>query len=248
MKHFFQLCLLLLPSLVLAEYQFPIGERATYKIMWGPLACGTSTISCDETELDGEKTIRIRIRAKSNWLVSTVYPVDDTVDCYIDPETQLSVRVEKHTSEGDHIDKDILVFDRTNQIANWISESDNITTNYPIDAGACDAVSFLYAFRQHDLSEGETKDFKIAVDTALHGIAITAKNTAKKKIGDTGKVKCWKYVVTPKRDDLFIRKIPKEIWITADDRKIMARMDIQVPIGKARIILEDYVPPREGNR
>lgn len=232
-----------LPTVLFAEYRFPVGERATYKVMWGPLACGTSTIRCDEAELDGKKMIRIRIRAKSNWLVSTIYPVDDTIDCYIDPETKLSVRLEKHTSEGGHIDKDVLVFDRTNQVAKWVSESDNITTNYPVEAGTCDAVSFLYAFRQHDLTENETRSFNLAVDSALHGITIIAKDTDMKKVGEGNKVKCRKYVVVPKRDDLFVRKIPKEIWITEDDRKIMARMDVRVPVGKARIILEEYVPP-----
>jgi hypothetical protein len=57
-------------------------------------------------------------------------------------------------------------------------------------------------------------------------------------------VVCRKYVVVPKRDDLFVRKIPKEIWLSEDERKIMVRMDVQVPVGRARIVLEDYVPPK----
>lgn len=244
-RFFYFLGVLFLPAVLFAEYHFPIGERATYKVMWGPLACGTSTIRCDKIELDGEKLIRIRIRAKSNWLVSTIYPVDDTVDCYIDPETRLSIRLEKHTSEGGHVDRDVLRLDREEHTAQWDSQSQNISTNYPIEAGTCDAVSFLYAFRQCDFAKGQSRDFKLAVDTALHGITITAKNTGKKKIGETGKVKCRKYVVVPKRDDLFVRKIPKEIWITEDGRKIMARMDVRVPVGGVRIILDEYVPPAQ---
>ncbi len=235
--------LLLLPTLLFADYRYPVGEKATYIIKWGLIACGTSTISCDEVVVDGQKLIRIRIRAKSNWLVSTVYPVDDTVDCFVDPATQLSVRLDKHTSEGNFICKDILLFDRQHHTAQWNSESLNISTNYPITADTCDAVSFLYAFRQFEFIEGQSRSFKMAVDTALHEVSITAGNAKLKKIGNSGKVLCRKFTVTPKRDDLFVRKIPEEIWITEDNRKIMVEMVVKVPVGNVRIVLKNYIPP-----
>lgn len=236
---------LLLPTVTLfADYRFPVGERATYSVHWGLLSCGTSTISCDRVETNGQSLIRIRVRAKSNWLVSTIYPVDDTVDCFIDPETQLSVRLEKDTSEGGFICKDVLEIDRKNNMALWTSYSDNITTNYPIEAGACDAVSFLYDFRRYAFCKNTVRNFNIVVDAALHGITVTAKDTDRKKIGESEKVECRKYLVTPARDDLFVRKIPREIWLTEDDRKIMVRMDVQLPVGKAKIVLDEYVAPR----
>ena len=194
-------------------------------------------------EINDQPLIRIRIQAKSNWLVSSIYPVDDTVDCFIDPATKLSVRLEKSTYEGGFVCKDILLLDRKNNIARWNSQSLNISTNYPIESDSCDAVSFLYLLRQFDFKEGESRKFKMAVDTALHGLTITAKNTDRKKIGEFGKAICRKFIVTPKRDDLFVRKIPKEIWITSDDRKIMAKMVVKVPVGKVRIILDEYFLP-----
>lgn len=227
-----------------AEYRFPVGEQAIYRIEWGLFSCGTSTIRCDEVELEDRSLIRIRIRVKSNWLVSTIYPVDDTIDCYIDPETQLSVRVEKNTSEGGFICRDVLEIDRESNTAFWTSHSGNITTNYPIEAGSCDAVSFLYDFRKYAFEKGGSRDFNIVVDTALHGICVTAGKTDDKQVGDSGKVECRKYLVAPMRDDLFVRKVPKAIWLTEDARKIMVRMDVEVPVGKARIVLDEYIPPQ----
>jgi hypothetical protein len=226
-----------------AEYRFPVGERAVYKIKWGMVSCGTTSIHCDEVEVKDENLIRIRIRVKSNWMVSTVYPVDDTVDCFIDPETMESIRVEKDTSEGDLVCKDVLRLDRTNNIAHWQSHSANITTNYPITAGAHDPLSFLYAFRQHTFDANDERDFNVVVDTAVHGITITAKDTAKKANGNGEKVNCRKYLVTPKAEGLFVRKIPKEIWLTEDERKLMTRMTVKVPVGTARIVLDEYYPP-----
>lgn len=228
-----------------ADYRYPIGERATYTIKWGLLSCGTSTIGCDEVNIGDRRLIRIRVRAKSNWLVSSIYPVDDTVDCFIDPQTRLSVRLEKSTSEGDFICKDVLVFDRKRHSAQWDSQSLNISTNYPIAPGTCDAVSFLYVLRQCEFGKNQSRNFPLAVDTALHGLTITAGETKNKRVGKTGKTLCRKFTATPKRDDLFVRKIPKEIWITEDDRRILAKMVVKVPVGNVRIELAEYRPPAE---
>lgn len=236
--------LLLVPSLLVADYRYPVGETATYCILWGLLNCGTSTISCEEVVEEGRTLIRVRVRVKSNWLVSTLYPVDDTVDCFIDPETQLSIRLEKDTSEGGKLCHDILRLCRETHMAEWTSQSDNITTNYPIETGTCDAVSFIYDFRRHDFKTGESRGFNIAVDSALHGITIEAGKTANKKIPDGQRLPCRKYRVTPKRGDLFVRKIPKAIWLTEDERKILVRMDVEVPVGKARIVLDHYTAPK----
>lgn len=245
MKMFFAILILFLFGFnSMAEYRFPIGERAIYKIKWGPLFCGTSSISCDKVTLEGRELIRIRICAKSNKLVSTVYSVNDTVDCYIDPQTQQSIRLEKHTTEGGHTDKDVLTFDRKMKIAHWVSTSANITTNYSVTADACDAVSFLYAFRNDEFEENTAKDYSIVVDAAQQGLSITATKTAKKRVGNKRKQLCREYVVTPKKKGLFVRKVPQSIWITEDKRKIMTRMDVKFPLGSAHIVLDEYIPPK----
>lgn len=238
------LCLLFLSRTArAADYKFPIGEEAVYKIKWGLITCGQMQINCDEVTVAGKELVRIRTQANSSRLLSTVYPVNDTVDCYIDPETQLSVRLEKHTVEGGFVCQDLLELDRTVNRAQWTSRSANISTNYPIAPEACDAVSFLYTMRMVDFTETPQHQFDIVVDHAVQGLIISAGKTDIKTITDDEKVLCRQFTVAPKRDDLFVRKIPKEIWITEDDRRILARMTIITPRGKARIVLNQYRPP-----
>jgi hypothetical protein len=235
--------LLLAFSVQAGSYRFPNGERSVYSVHWGLVPCGTVTISCDDVVAEDEELIRVRVRVQSNWLASRIYPVDDTVDCYIDPETQLSVRLEKDTREGDFVCKDTLVFDRENNTAQWDSQSANISTNYSIAADSCDAVSFLYAFRQYTFAERQSRDFNLAVDGVLHGITITAGDTGERELGNAGDVLCRKYVATPGREDLFVRKVPREIWITEDERKIMTRMVLTLPVGNVRVQLKEYQRP-----
>lgn len=237
------IALLLTALTAQAEYRFPIGEQATYKIQWGCFSGGTLKIDCNETNVNNQNLIRIRVRVKSNWLVSSIYPVDDTVECFIDPQTRLSTQLIKNTSEGELICEDKLTFDRINNTVQWDSTSADISTNYPIAKGTCDAVSFLYAFRQHHFEKDQERNFHIAVDGALHGINVQAGGTARKKVGEEGRIMCRRYAALPERDDLFVRKIPEEIWITEDERKILAQIIVKIPVGKVRVILDEYSPP-----
>lgn len=222
--------------------RFPVGEQAIYKIKWGPLPCGTMQMNCDRIERNGKEQIRIRVRAKSNALAGTIYPVDDCVDCYIDPQTGLSTLVKKQTSEGGFICDDTLSFNRTDNHATWISHSANISTNYPITAGALDAVSFLFAVRNADFLPDQPQDFDIVVDHAQQGITITADKTDRKKIAEE-KVLCRRFTVKPKQDGLFVRKIPGEMWITEDRQRLLARMTLRTPAGRAKVVLHEYRPP-----
>lgn len=224
-------------------YRFPIGETIKYSVRWGVIRCGTVTIKCDEVEFDEGPLIRVQVHAKSNWLASRIYPTDDTVSCYIHPKTHQSVRLEKYTSEGDYICKDILTFDREANRAYWESHSANITTNYAIYQDTLDAVSFLYAFRERTFQTGESEEYKLAVDDLLHSITITAGDCSTKSFDGLGCIRSRKFYTVSNTEGLFVRKIPKAIWISDDERKIMTKMTLELPIGESTILLDEYVPP-----
>lgn len=217
----------------------PVGEQLTYKIMWGFLPVGKTIISCNETLDQGTPCIRIRVEAKSNNLISTLYPVNDRIDCYIDPETRLPTRVEKLTVEGGFVCDDTLRFDRENLCAHWESRSASISTNYPIQSDTLDVGAFLYAMRSIPFTLNESKSFNIAVDGVLHGLNIKAKERKVLKCGsDKQKVSCTRFAVEPERSDLFVRKIPGDIWVTDDERRIMVKMKASVPVGHVSIVLD----------
>lgn len=176
-----------------------------------------------------------------------MYPVEDTVDCYIDPDTGLSFRLVKDTTEGGVVRRDVLELDRKRNTAHWVSKSENDEARYAIEPGTCDAVSFLYAFREERLGAGETRRFHIAADRSLHGLAVRAGKVVEKSFLGGDKVACRRHEVIPERDDLFVRKIPKGIWVSEDKRRLVLRMDIQMPVGTTHVVLEQYQPPRRAD-
>lgn len=220
--------------------RYPVGEQLSYRILWGFLPVGRTTVTCEKISENDTPRIRIRVEAKSTWLVSTLYPVDDRIDCYIDPVTGLPLRVEKKTSEGNHRCDDTLWLDHENLLAQWESRSASITTNYLIKSDTLDVGAFLYALRSLSFELNDSKSFNIAVDGLLHGLKITAEEKKPIKMAaEKKKVHCTRFSVVPDRTDLFVRKIPSDIWVTDDSRRIMVKMKTKTPVGHVRIVLDE---------
>lgn len=223
---------------------YPVGEQITYRIVWGFIPVGQAVISCEETMDQEQPAIRIRVEARSNRMVSTLYPVNDRIDSYIDTKSGLPFRVEKNTLEGDHVCNDTLWLDHDKGIAHWESQSASITTNYVISSDTLDVAAFLHALRSTPFQMDVPQHFQIAVDGLLHGLTITAEESRlmKTTLFDE-KILCTRFSVIPDREDLFVRKIPSDVWVTADDRRIMVQMKAKTPVGHARIVLEKISSP-----
>ena len=221
---------------------YPLGEKLTYRIMWNMFPVGQTVIQCEALTDHGADSIRVRVQAKSNRLVSALYPVNDLIDCYINRTTGLPYRVEKQTSEGKHLCDDTLQLDHAKGLAVWQSRSASISTNYPIYSDTLDVSSFLYAIRTYSFTLRKPKTFHVAADGTLHGLTITAeqKKMLKTTLSDE-KILCTRYSVVPERKDLFVRKIPGDVWVTDDDRRIMVKMKAKTPLGNVRIVLDEVL-------
>ncbi|MBM4152502.1 MAG: DUF3108 domain-containing protein [Kiritimatiellaceae bacterium] len=220
--------------------RYPVGETLSYRIVWGIFPVGKMTLRCENIVEKDTQWIRIQVKAKSNQLISTLYPVDDQIDCYISPETGLPVRLEKRTVEGDFICHDHLQFDRARQEARWDNYSTAFATNYAISSTTLDVAAFLYALRSTPFDLGDVKEFTLAVDAFLHGLTITAeeKKELKTMLGDA-KIPCTRYSVVPVRNDLFVRKFPGDIWVSDGEQRVLVRMNAKTPLGKVQIILDE---------
>lgn len=218
----------------------PVGEQLAYRILWGFVPVGRAVITCDPAEETGTPLIRIRVEVKSNRIISALYPVDDRIECYVDPATGLPLRVEKKTSEGGFVCDDTLVFDRENLQAHWHSRSASITTNYTISSNTLDVSTFLYALRSVPFALNESKVFKIAVDGYLHGLTITAEEKKRMDVGSEKEKRwCTRFSAVPERRDLFVRKIPGDIWVTDGEPSILVQMKTKTPVGPVTVVLDE---------
>lgn len=216
----------------------PVGESLEYGIYWGILPAGHAVIRCETTNIGDRAFVCVRLRAQSNRLAGLIYPVDDQIECVVDPATRLPVYTRKRTVEGGFLCDDTLSFDRAGLTAHWVSLSTGITTNYPIAADTLDAVSFLYALRTEPFTVNVWRRFALAVDGRVHGVKVMATGTNTVHIPEIGTVPCLRFVAAQEQQGLFVRKIPEEIWVTADRRRMVTRIRGKVPIGRFSLVLK----------
>ncbi len=236
------LALLLGASLAAASSPAPpsalsVGETLTYQMHWGFFPVGQTQISTGWEQLDGRRVLAIRFTAKSNRLVETLYPVNDLLVSYVDPATFLPIRLVKKTSEGRVLCDDVLDFDRENLTARWTDYIKDKTVEYPIEGDTQDVVSFMYSMRALPLEVGQERTVHVAADEKLQTFNIRALKSANITLPNLGRIASILVKVTVASEGFFVRKIPGDIWVSQDDRHIVTRLYVKVPVGWVRVSL-----------
>ena len=223
---------------------WPVGERLVYRIYWGIIPVGLAVTTTEWMEEDGRRLLRIRFRSKSNRVLETVYPVDDSIISVIDPETFLPIRFEKNLSEGSHRYHEVTVFDRTNNVAHWESKIDGRTKTFPIKADTRDIPSFMYYMRSHTFTPDTREHFEVMADEKTYDLWVNVKKLETTQVPIYGDVECLKAEPEAAFNGLFVRdKGQMWLWVSTDERCIATRVAVQIPVAKAKIILEEVQGP-----
>lgn len=218
----------------LAGFNWPIGEKITYRLYWGFIPVGIATSWTEWTEHEGRRLLAIRMRTVSNKVVEKIYPVDDTIESLVDPATFLPVQFSKDMSEGTHKYKEVTVFDRSNKMAYWESKLTGKKKEYPIEAETRDIPSLMYYLRTHTFVPGKREHFRVQADEKVYDLWVNV--LKKEKINtptydDTSTIK-----VEPEAafNGLFVRKGRLWIWLSDDPRCLAVRIEASIPVANIR--------------
>ena len=215
----------------------PVGETLKYDIYWGFIPVGHSEMTSSWVEENGKPLINLRFTARSNRFVEKIYPVDDRIDCFVDPETLLPARLVKRTSEGHYLCDDILTFDRASSMAFWEDRQNQTNCEYAVARDARDFYSLMYMMRVQDLQCGEQKRFTIASDDKTYDIDIRMGAEEKISLSDGSEVAATRLKVEQVQEGLFVRKIPGMVWVSREDPCVILKMQLRVPVGSVRLVL-----------
>lgn len=224
---------------------FGIGERLMFSVDYGIINAGWAVMEIpSERRYVGVDCLDIRTQANSNAFFSKVHKVRDRAQTFLDPETLLPLRFEKHQREGSY-EKDLVIrFDRDGTYAEY-ENGDEVV----IPPWSQDELSAFYYLRTLPLEVGRDvfidnhsnrKNYPLKV--IVHG-----KETV---TVPAGTFDCWVVEPVVREGGIFEAKGTLNIWLTDDERRMPVKMRTKIVVGAITVSLvefQDGEPWRRGS-
>ncbi len=231
-------------AVVPAPEGFTVGEKLEYRIYWGLIPVGSSSTETFWIDEQGRRLIAVRVKIKTNEFVSKLYPVDDTIETFIDPASLLPVRYCQQLCEGKLRMKEQIRFDRDRGRAYWQDLINDKSLSYAILTNTHDTVSFFYAMRDKPFKEDEIRRYSVVAGKKMSELVLTAQVFKNVKTPSQGKVSGVKLLIEAKDEGVFVKKIPSETWLAQKDNMVL-KTYINVPVGKACAVLNQVYMPAD---
>lgn len=230
-------------STVIPGFNWPVGEKISYRLYWGFIPVGTAAITTDWTNYNGRILLAIRLRTLSNKVIEKVYPVDDVVESFVDPKTLLPVRFMKKLSEGSYRCDETTLFDRTNLVARWTSTRFGTNRVFAIEADTRDIPSFMYYMRSRKFEAGAKEHYRVMADEKIYDLWLNVKKKEKIDLSGYDDVACIKIEPDAAFNGLFVRKGKIWAWISTDPRCLAVKMEASIPVANVRALLDTVEGP-----
>lgn len=240
--------LLLAPMLVLGasprgNVPFRVGERIEFNVGWGLVNAGSSTLTVlDTVRVNGHSCWRIQSEARSNEVLSKLYPVRDKVVTWMDTGGLFSRGLHKNLSEGTYkkVRDYSIIPERRMVIKRKEGQPvDTLRIRGPVQ----DVLSAFYWVRTQPLAVGQVLEVEAVDDMKSYRLAVKvlARETVKLK---SGSFDCFKIQPILLGEGLFKAKGEVFIWLTADERRIPVKMKSKIFIGAISASMVKYTPGR----
>jgi hypothetical protein len=214
---------------------FGVGEWLKFSIDYGIINAGKAIMEVrDLRRISGNDCFDIRTEARSNAFFSKFYKVWDRAQTFLDVDSVLPWRFEKHQREGSYRKDLVIKFDRHEHFARY--ENGDEVMMHPHTQ---DELSAFYYLRTLPLEVG--RDVLIDNHTNRKNyplkIIVHARETI--EVG-AGQFDC--FVIEPviREGGIFQAKGTLTIWITADHRRIPVKMRTKIAVGAVTASLKEY--------
>lgn len=213
------------------ELWFSVGERLRYDMRWGIFPVGTTTVESEWQDGDSNSILRIRYLTRTNPFCDRLYRVNDLIEAWIEPQSFLPLRFHKKLEEGDYRCDEITTFDRERGVVRWESLTEGKVLEYPAPADLRDIVSLMYLLRRHAFEPGTTNVFNVAGDQGPTEIRVVVQDTVRVDTPGYGRRRSVRLRPLVSNDSLFQRKVPDQVWVSLDARRLLLQMTVDVPVG-----------------
>ncbi len=193
--------------------------------------------------LGGREVYHLSVRAWTSNVLALIYPINDTIDYYMDVKTLEPLRQE-YTS-GNRKKDDVAIYDQeTGLIVYRYKESGEIRKQVNAVPNIYDPVTLAYVFRSRDPAE-EARPRNVYAGRKVW--EISAQPLGVEKIAtDAGEVET--IVIRPviRRDGKVENKGDLKMWLTRDERKVPVRLYAKFKKIRTWTLVGELMPERKG--
>lgn len=228
-----------------ADFPFQPGERLTYKLRWGLITAGYAELEVLPFEqVNGESAWHFVLSIKTSKFVDVFYKVRDRIESYTDLSLGSSILYNKEQREGSTVRDVVVHFDRLNGTAVY-SNKGVARDAIEIEDGTIDPLASIYYLRKQLLTENS--DIIKSVTDGKKVVSGVARVVGRETLL-IGGIEYDTYLVEPDLKDVrgvFERskKSKLQMWITADDRRLLVKVKSKVVVGSFTGTLIDVVTP-----
>ncbi len=222
---------------------FHVGEEFRYRIYWGVIPVGELTMGSSWQERDGKRRIVLAFRARTNYVVAKLFPVDDYAETVVDPETFLPVTYVKRLSEGRYRADELTTFDHAGGTAVWQSLLKNKRRVVPIDPDTRDLLTFVYVMRRGELRPGTSEVQRVLYDDKIYDLRLRVDGREKFRVSEYGWQSSLKLEPIAAFGGVHAREGRMWVWVSDDERRLCTRVTVKVPVATVSFLLADVRGP-----
>lgn len=153
---------------------FPVGEKLTYKVKYGPLTAGSLTLEVAGIEdVAGESCYHLVSHLVSNPSYSSLFFLNDMIESWCRTSDFVTLRTHKAVHEGKYQDEVTVDFDYASNTASY---SDS--THCHVRDDSRDMLSLWYFFRTIGLEPGDELNTWSHVDKRNYDVSVSVEDEA----------------------------------------------------------------------
>jgi hypothetical protein len=202
-----------------------------------------SRVTTSWTNHEGRTLLTICMRTRSTSVISTLYPVDDTIESLIDPVTFLPIRFTKILNEGRYHTDEVTTFDHAGGMAYWHNRRKKVSKEFAIASDTRDLPSLMYFLRRTSFQVGEEHSFKVMADEKIYDLFVKVTQREGVDHERYGRMQSLRLEPEAAFEGMFVRKGKMTIWVSDDARRIVTRVMAIIPVANVRINLDEVRGP-----
>lgn len=226
-----------LAPLPLPRPAIPLDERLEYSIRWLGIPVGTASLTTSPAKEQGlEGLVKLEFRARSNWYLNLIVPVQADLTSWVDPATGSPRRFTSRLKRGRERHESTLTFDPvTNVCTHDLPEGKRVQV--VVTPATQDGISLLYHIRTVPLALGKPLPLTITADGKNWDLRAQVVRVNMVRVGALGR---WPAVEG--RGEMaypvpFLKGALARVWLSADERRVPLMAKIRCGFGPVTVLL-----------